>query len=310
MIRMGSGTAFAAGFFMLASAASYLCWPGEFFIGAGVDFFRMMLSKSGLYYFTYLAFMLSALCGIGVVLTVSELVQSADRGLVRWIGTLGIVGFSVIALNFLFQPFAAVRQSKTVLGQQGSFDGYGLYLSTNLKGQILVAPFADSPAERAGVQTGDVLVAVNGDSMRCGTKVQIVFDILKASAGNVSVTVRKGDQPARDLMMQKSKVEFWDVSAQNSIAASSLTNIDPGYLLGFGLAGLWFLVIHWIALKHGVFSKIQGWLGIAVGIGFWLFVSQFYFDLPVLTTIGKFLGLILGPVWFIWTGFAFRKKLR
>ena len=307
-LNAGSFTAFMAGLLMLASAISYLFWPKEFFEGAGFDYFRMLLNRSGLYYFTSLSFLLSALFSICVVLTVTELIQYASRGLLRWIGILGIIGFSVIALNFAFNPAAEIQKSQAVLGQQGSYEGYGLFLISDQEGNILASPFAQGPAEKAGIQTGDMLLAVNGDSVRKGMKVQSVTDLLKSASGNsVTLSVKTSDQPPRNLTVEKDRVQFWDVSAQRAIVSSGITLLDPGYAIGFGLTGLWFIVIHWFALKKKIFPKVLCWLGMAAGIGFWLFVSQFFIQSALLTTIGKLLGMTLGPLWFLWTGFVLRK---
>jgi carboxyl-terminal processing protease len=47
----------------------------------------------------------------------------------------------------------------------GEFEGIGATVSTNDEGQIeIIAPMPDSPAAEAGIQPGDIILAVNGQS--------------------------------------------------------------------------------------------------------------------------------------------------
>lgn len=48
----------------------------------------------------------------------------------------------------------------------GEFDGVGLEVSQVASGIVVIAPLADSPAERAGILAGDRIVAVDGTSTR------------------------------------------------------------------------------------------------------------------------------------------------
>ncbi len=49
---------------------------------------------------------------------------------------------------------------------QGEFEGIGAYVHMNLAGKlIIVAPIAGSPAEAAGIRPGDIVLAVDGESL-------------------------------------------------------------------------------------------------------------------------------------------------
>jgi hypothetical protein len=102
--------AWSAGILMLVSSACYLFWPKEMIYEAGVESFRSILNHQTLYWVTYLTFMFSALFGLSVVMAVTELVQSANRNLIRWIGLLGIIGLSVIVVNFWYHPGTNVNR--------------------------------------------------------------------------------------------------------------------------------------------------------------------------------------------------------
>ncbi|MDP9409923.1 MAG: PDZ domain-containing protein [Actinomycetota bacterium] len=51
-------------------------------------------------------------------------------------------------------------------GLSGTYVGIGVQLETRDDEVVVATPIEDSPAERAGIRSGDVLVAVNGESVR------------------------------------------------------------------------------------------------------------------------------------------------
>ena len=78
-----------------------------------------------------------------------ELVQAAVEGMV---GRLD-------PHSMILRPdvYRAMRDETT-----GEFDGVGLEVSQEADGIVVIAPLADSPAERAGILAGDRIVAVDG----------------------------------------------------------------------------------------------------------------------------------------------------
>ena len=78
-----------------------------------------------------------------------ELVQAAVEGMLQRLDPYSV----------LLRPdvYRAMRDETT-----GEFDGLGLEVSQVADGIVVVAPLADSPAERAGILPGDRIVAVDG----------------------------------------------------------------------------------------------------------------------------------------------------
>lgn len=78
-----------------------------------------------------------------------ELVQAAVEGMLQRLDPHSI----------LLRPdvYRSMRDETT-----GEFDGVGLEVSQVADGIVVVAPLADSPAERAGILAGDRIVAVDG----------------------------------------------------------------------------------------------------------------------------------------------------
>ena len=63
--------------------------------------------------------------------------------------------------------------------QSGNFVGIGSRLDTDSKNRVvIIEPIEDSPAEAAGIQSGDVIVAVDGKSV-IGIRVDDVIDRIR-----------------------------------------------------------------------------------------------------------------------------------
>jgi signal transduction histidine kinase len=75
----------------------------------------------------------------------------------------------------------------------------GIFLSLGPSGQIVITPGVDSPAYRAGVLQGDILVAVKGKTPQARPGDPLQQLIPEAEAGTlIALTVRTGDHPPRD----------------------------------------------------------------------------------------------------------------
>jgi carboxyl-terminal processing protease len=61
--------------------------------------------------------------------------------------------------TFFIDPPVAQSESHVLAGTYG---GIGVHISRNEQGHFILFPFADSPAELAGVEGGDILIEVNG----------------------------------------------------------------------------------------------------------------------------------------------------
>jgi carboxyl-terminal processing protease len=79
---------------------------------------------------------------------------------------------------------------------RGSYGGIGVDLSRDVEGQVVLAPFRDSPASRAGMTEGDILVAVDGLTITSGMDAsQDVAALLRGEPGtDVILLVRRGER--------------------------------------------------------------------------------------------------------------------
>jgi carboxyl-terminal processing protease len=77
---------------------------------------------------------------------------------------------------------------------QGSYEGIGALVDENEEGfTVIVRPFAGHPADLAGVKAGDIVLAVNGESM-AGKTLDEVIALIKGPEGtDVTITFRRPD---------------------------------------------------------------------------------------------------------------------
>jgi carboxyl-terminal processing protease len=94
----------------------------------------------------------------------------------------------------------------------GTYVGIGVQLEEKSGGVVVAAPIDGSPAEEAGISSDDVLLAVDGESVR-GDKVSEVVEKVKGPEGtSVELTVRhEGERRTYDLQRAeiKSPVASW-----------------------------------------------------------------------------------------------------
>ena len=86
------------------------------------------------------------------------------------------------------EPAPHELESQTLAGEYG---GVGMAISKAQDGDITLAPFPDSPAAKAGIVTGDVLVAVDNTPITATTSVDSAVALVRGPIGSqVAITVR------------------------------------------------------------------------------------------------------------------------
>jgi carboxyl-terminal processing protease len=90
---------------------------------------------------------------------------------------------------------------------EGSFEGVGIELSVQENGDIqVVSPIPDSPALKAGVMAGDIILRVNGQDIK-GLKIPDVQKLIKGPLNSeVRLTVRHLDGREVELKMQRQQI--------------------------------------------------------------------------------------------------------
>jgi uncharacterized protein DUF4386 len=99
-----------------------------------------------------------------------------------------------------------------------------------------------------------------------------------------------------------------DSVTKAAIEVSGPFSLDPQNWLGFGAVGLWVLVVSLLALRVGTWPKLLTYVGMATAVAYWVVVVGTVFNQETLITIAAALGgIILAPIWYIWTGLRLRQ---
>jgi carboxyl-terminal processing protease len=97
----------------------------------------------------------------------------------------------------------------------GEFEGIGAYVETQNGYTVIVAPIDNSPAQKAGLQPGDIIVAVDGEDVTTLTLQEVVQKVLGPADSQVTLTIltpKTGE--TRDVTLTRAKIELENVTWQ------------------------------------------------------------------------------------------------
>jgi carboxyl-terminal processing protease len=127
------------------------------------------------------------------------------------------------AINAMVQSLGDTGHSRFMAPQDvthenqqlnGKFTGIGIYLSqdAHTKQLIINATIPSSPAEKAGLQHGDVIVAIDGTSMN-GKDVSSVSKLIEGKDGtSVTITIqRQGEAHPREFKVTRAEIQVPNV---------------------------------------------------------------------------------------------------
>ena len=113
----------------------------------------------------------------------------------------------------------------------GNYVGIGIYMSVDKNGNVVVvSPIKGTPAEEAGIETGDIIVYVNDESM-LGVSSDIVSSKIKGEAGTkVKITVLRNEEYL-DFEIERKSIKVYHVESEileNNIGYIALLTFDEG----------------------------------------------------------------------------------
>jgi carboxyl-terminal processing protease len=88
----------------------------------------------------------------------------------------------------------------------GSYVGVGVTLENEDEKVVVAAPIEGTPADRAGIESGDVVVAVNGESVRGEDLSQVVERVKGPEGTQVKLTVLRGEEE-RVFDLERTEIE-------------------------------------------------------------------------------------------------------
>ena len=108
-----------------------------------------------------------------------------------------------------FPPDVAKQQESSL---EGSFEGIGAYVSLEEDGFKIVAPIHGSPAEKAGLLSGDIVLAVDGEDIAEVPEWEVITLIRGPSGSIVTLTVlHEGEEEAVDIDIERGRIDIESV---------------------------------------------------------------------------------------------------
>lgn len=109
-------------------------------------------------------------------------------------------------------------------GLSGTYVGVGIQLEDKNDSVVVAAPIEGSPAEQSGVESGDVIVAVNGNDIR-GQEISKIAERVRGPEGTeVEITVMR-DEEERDFTLERAEIQS-PVASWNMIPGSDVAQVN------------------------------------------------------------------------------------
>ena len=108
----------------------------------------------------------------------------------------------------------------------GEYEGIGAYVNTKLDYLTIIEPISGSPAEAAGLQSGDKIIAIDGRDMTGINPENARQQVLGPKGSVVTLTIKRGDQPPFDVKITRAHIDIKSAEGkmlENDIAYVQVT---------------------------------------------------------------------------------------
>ncbi len=128
------------------------------------------------------------------------LVQGAIKGMIE-------------ALDDPYSEFMTAEEfSQWQEALHGEFTGVGIEISLREGKVIIISPLPDTPAERAGLRPGDIIVKVDGESIKGWNMERITSAIRGEEGTEVTLTVERDEQELKDFVLRRERIRIQPVT--------------------------------------------------------------------------------------------------
>jgi len=117
---------------------------------------------------------------------------------------------------------------------EGTYEGIGVYITASDDDKILiVSPIEDTPAEKAGLKTGDKIIKINGTEFTAD-QIDAAVNVMKGMPGtSVTLTIQRentdGSQEVSDVIINREKIRIKTIKPamlENDIGYIRITTFD------------------------------------------------------------------------------------
>lgn len=155
------------------------------------------------------SFMRSVFVADSETLAVNEAIDLVEHDYYRPVPKSTLASSSIAGmLASLHDPYSTYLTPNELkaFAEPASFTGIGVAVDPKPQGLEVVRVFDSSPAQRAGLKMGDLIVAVNGRSLR-GLSTDTATGLIKGPPGtDVHLTIRPVSGPARTITVTRATI--------------------------------------------------------------------------------------------------------
>lgn len=162
-----------------------------------------------------------------------------DSATLRQAAISGVIS----SLNDSHTEYLTPAQLKSgALNLDSSYDGIGATVSDSAGPVTIVSPFRDSPAEKAGIRSGDTILKVDGESTDGWTKEQavekirgqkgttVVLDVKHTDGKSETITITRGEIPLQSVFSEPNLEVIPGESGKNLVDRNGKVASDIAYL--------------------------------------------------------------------------------
>lgn len=112
-------------------------------------------------------------------------------------------------------------------GLQGSFEGIGAYVGIREDKLTIIAPIADSPAEKAGIKAGDIILEIDGESVENMSFAEAILKIRGPRGTLLKLLVtREGESEPFIIEITREEIEMASVRLEMKGEFAHITIMD------------------------------------------------------------------------------------
>lgn len=117
-----------------------------------------------------------------------------------------------------YSQYLSPREYSTLKNQLSgnSYTGIGMYISRDHSGAIIAETMVGSPADKAGIRNGDVIVAINSVAIQGRTILEVSSRIRGIVGSSVNITYQRNSAPAETVTIKREKFMDRTVSVEQN----------------------------------------------------------------------------------------------
>jgi carboxyl-terminal processing protease len=149
----------------------------------------------------------------------AEVLERVKRDYVNPVDDHQLLQAAVRGMVSSLDPYSAYLDGddydEIKISSSGQYSGVGLEVSMEDDQVVVIAPFEDSPAARAGIRSGDVIMTIDGVAVNSATLDDTIGRMRGAEGTQVKIGImRQGNLEPLLFTLKRSKVELHSVKAQ------------------------------------------------------------------------------------------------